>query len=65
MAWIRRQKVGNTVYYSVLHGDRRGSRVVTKTLEWLGKNPGRKKLAAAKKYWGVRKKPRKGGRGPI
>ncbi len=60
MAWIRRQKVGKNVYYSVLHGERRGGRVVTKTLEWLGKNPSRKKLAEARKYWKV--KPEKGGR---
>ena len=62
MAFIRvlRRATGKQYYY-VVKSVRKGNKVTTKVLEYLGESPSRQRLAAAKAYWGVIKK-RKGGK---
>ena len=53
---------GMVTYYYIAQSVRKGERVKTKILEYLGKSPSRQRLAAAKAYWGVKQRPRKGGK---
>ena len=61
MAFIRKQRKGITDYYSVVESRRRNGKVTQKVLEYLGKDPSRKRLMEAKRYWKVKAK-RKGRR---
>jgi hypothetical protein len=58
MAYLRKDVKNGTAYYYILKSIRRGSRVTTKCLEYIGKAPSRERLRRACEYWGV-KKPKK------
>jgi hypothetical protein len=58
MAYLRKQRVGNSTYYYILKSVRKGGKVTSKMLEYLGRDPDRKRLKRAMEYWGV-KKPKK------
>ena len=62
MAFLRIQKRVNSRYYIIIRSVRRGNKVVSKTLEWLGRDPDPKRLKRAMEYWGVKAKPGKGRR---
>jgi len=62
MAYLRRRQIGNGIYYYILESRRRAGKVEQRTLEYLGRDPDPKRLAAALRYWkvGRKPKPRKG-----
>ena len=62
MAYLRLLRQGKRSYYYVMRSERKGKQVRARVLEYLGRSPSRERLAAAKAYWGVKAKPRKGGR---
>jgi len=62
MAYLRTISKGNKTYYYICKSVRRGDKVRQKVLEYLGRDPDAKRLKRALKYWGVKKKPGKGGR---
>ncbi len=58
MAYLRKQCVGNSIYYYILKSVRKGDKVTSKMVEYLGRDPDPKRLRRAMEYWGV-KKPKK------
>jgi hypothetical protein len=68
MAYLRKHRIGNAVYLYVMESNRRGHKVKSRVLEYLGRedklDPAR--LRRAVEYWGVttraKRKARKGGR---
>lgn len=69
MAYLRITRVKGHSYYYIVRSERTGSKVRSRILEYLGRDPDPKRLAAACRYWkvGVRRKPeekpRKGEKG--
>jgi hypothetical protein len=68
VAYLKIKEIGKgRHYYYIVRGmrDRITGKVHEKTLEYLGRDPDPKRLAAAMKYWkvGTKRKARKGGRG--
>ena len=61
MAFLRIQKRGRYRYYIILRSVRRGNKVVSKTLEWLGRDPDPKRLKRAMEYWEVKGSPERAG----
>jgi hypothetical protein len=61
MAYLRRVKQGERVYFYIMRSVRQGKKVIPKILEYLGRDPDPKRLKKAMEYWGV-KKPGKGRR---
>jgi hypothetical protein len=66
MAFLRIRHRGKRRYFYIVENRRRGGTVRQKTLEFLGHEPGQKRIARALEYWGIRKpkkmavtKPRK------
>jgi hypothetical protein len=59
MSYLRilKRKTGKQYYY-IMKSVRKGDRVTTKVLEYLGESPSRERLRRACEYWGV-KKPKK------
>ncbi len=56
MAYLRRLTIGKHTYYYIQKSVRRNSKVTTKVLEYLGRDPDPKRLKRALRYWGVRAK---------
>ncbi len=59
MAYLRKQRVAARTYYYILKSVRRGGKVTSKMLEYLGRDPDPKKLKRALVYWGVKSKPKR------
>ncbi len=53
MAFLRKQRKGNAVYYYIVQNRRRGGKVVQRVCEYLGRDPDPARLRAALKYWKV------------
>ncbi len=54
MAYLRiLRKVGRRYYY-ILRSERRGGKVTSRVLEYLGRDPDPKRLKRALEYWGVK-----------
>ena len=53
MAYLRKRKKGNGVYYYIVKSVRRNGKIKQKVLEYLGRNPDHKKLKRALWYWRV------------
>ena len=55
MAFLRKQRKGNAVYYYIVQNRRRGGKTVQRVCEYLGRadkvDP--KRLKRAMEYWGV------------
>jgi len=64
MAYLRVKRIGKSSgYFYIMKSVRKGRKVSGVVLEYLGKDPEAKRLAAAVRYWKVGKmKPGKGGR---
>lgn len=60
MAYLRISRQGDRRYYYVCTSERKGDKVMTRVLEYLGARPSRERLAAAKAYWGVKSNAAKG-----
>lgn len=61
MAFLRQQRKGNAVYFYIVQNRRRGGKVQQKILEYLGREPDKKRLKRAMEYWGCNKpKTRRG-----
>ncbi len=60
MAHLKRVRVGRGTYLYVVQSVRRGEKVSKTVLEYLGRDPDPKRLAAALRRWGVKAKPTKG-----
>ena len=56
MAYLRKQRVAARTYYYILKSIRRGTKVTSKMLEYLGRDPDPKRLKRALEYWGVKDK---------
>ena len=55
MAYLRKRRLGRGTYYYIQESRRqRSGKIVSKILEYLGRNPDPKKLKRALKYWGVK-----------
>ncbi len=55
MAYLRKRRLGRGTYYYIMESRRqRSGKIVSKILEYLGRNPDLKKLRRALKYWGVK-----------
>jgi len=63
MAYLRRTRIGKATYIYIVQSYRKGDKVRSRVLEYLGRDPEPKRLAAACRYWkvGAKAKP-KGGR---
>ncbi len=59
MAYIVERKVKGYSYWYVVTSRRQGAQTRQKVLEYLGRNPSKKRLAEARKYWKVKSKRRK------
>ena len=53
MPHLKRVRIGDKTYCYVVQSVRRGDKVTQKVLEYLGRDPGPKRLKAAMKYWKV------------
>lgn len=53
MAFLRKRRIGGGTYYYILHSERRAGKIVQRCVEYLGRSPDPKRLAAALKYWKV------------
>jgi hypothetical protein len=62
MAFLRKRRIGSGTYFYVIENRRRGGKVASRILEYLGRDPDPKRLKRALAYWGVKAKARKGGR---
>ena len=62
MAHLKIKLIGNGTYYYIVQSYRREGKVKQKILEYLGRDPDPKRLKRALDYWGVKDKPKKGGR---
>ena len=58
MAYLKRAHVGSGTYFYIVESNRRGDKVTKKVLEYLGRDPDPKRLAAALRYWKVGHKKR-------
>ena len=58
MSYLRKDTKHGTTYYYICKSIRRGDRVTSKVLEYLGRDPDPKRLKKAMEYWDV-KKPKK------
>ncbi len=63
MAYLRKRRIRQGIYYYIVESRRRAGKVEQKTLEYLGRDPDPKRLKRALAYWGVDAKPGKGKRG--
>ncbi len=55
MAFLRKRRIGTGTYYYIIENRRRGGKVASRILEYLGRDPEPKRLKRALKYWGVKK----------
>ena len=62
MAFLRIQNKASGRYYLIVASVRRGEKVRQKVLEYLGRDPDPERLGRALEYWGVKRRPVKGGR---
>ncbi len=62
MAYLRKRRIRQGTYFYIVESRRRAGKVEQKTLEYLGRDPDSVRLRKALDYWGVKKKPGKGGR---
>jgi hypothetical protein len=53
MAYLRKLKQDERVYFYIMRSERNGKKVRPKVLEYLGRDPDPKRLQAALKYWKV------------
>ena len=53
MAYLRVLNKGGYRYYYIVRSERKGATVRSKVLEYLGRDPPRKRLAEARAYWKV------------
>jgi hypothetical protein len=60
MAYLRILHKSGTTYYYIIRSERRGNKVRSRILEYLGREPDPKRLKRAMEYWGVKEKVRKG-----
>jgi len=56
MAHLKRTRIGPGTYLYIVQSVRRGDKVTQKVLEYLGRDPDPKRLAAALRYWKVGRK---------
>ena len=62
MAYLAVKKVKRFRYFYIVESVRRGDKVGKKILEYLGRDPDKKRLSAALRYWKVKAKRAKGRR---
>jgi hypothetical protein len=62
MAYLRISHINGHCYYYIVRSQRTGTRVRSKVLEYLGRDPHPARLKKAMVYWGVKEKPGKGKR---
>ena len=55
MAYLRKLRQSHRIYFYIMRSERRGNKVTPKVLEYLGRDPDPKRLAAALRYWKVGK----------
>jgi len=58
MAYLKHKRIGSGTYLYIIQSVRRGGKVTQKILEYLGRDPDPKRLAAALRYWKVGRKPK-------
>ena len=62
MAFLRKQRKGNAVYFYIVQNRRRGDKVRQRVCEYLGRDPDPKRLKRALDYWGVKVRSGKQGK---
>ena len=58
MAYLERKRIAGRTYCYIMQSYRSGGKVKRRILEYLGRDPDPKRLAAAIKYWKVGQKRR-------
>jgi len=53
MAYLKRKRIGNGIYYYIIRSYRSRGKVKDKILEYLGRDPAPARLRRALRYWGV------------
>jgi len=56
MAYLRVKRVKGGRYYYIMRSERRGGKVSSRVLEYLGRDPDPARLRKAVEYWGVTSK---------
>ena len=60
MAYLAIKKIKKGRYHYIMQSRRKGGRVTTRVLEYLGRDPDPKRLKRALVYWGVKAKSGQG-----
>jgi hypothetical protein len=57
VAYLRVLRADDREYYYIVKSRRSGKRVISKVLEYLGRDPDPARLRKALDYWGVKARP--------